>query len=126
MQTFRKEERLCSATEINRLFREGRSLFRHPIKLIWLPAGEDATATKLLISVPKHNFKQAVKRNRIKRIIREIYRKNKRMLAQLPGNRKLNLGLIYIGKEIPEYNTLESIIIQLFQRLIQDYEKASG
>lgn len=127
MQTFKKRERLCSATETDRLFREGKAIFRHPIKLIWLHAvWEGPPLVKVIISVPKRNFRHAVSRNRIKRIIRECYRKNKWMLFQGLGNQKCYIGLVFSGKEIPHYNNLEPIIIQLFQRLIREHEKTAG
>lgn len=127
MQTFKKNERLCSATETDRLFREGKVLFRHPLKLIWLPAAwEGPPVVKVIISVPKRSFRHAVSRNRIRRIIRECYRKNKHILSEGLGDQKCTLGLVFAGKEIPQYIKLEPIIIQLFQRLIQEYEKAAG
>ncbi|GAP45219.1 ribonuclease P [Lentimicrobium saccharophilum] len=127
MQTFRKNERLCSATEIDRLFREGKTLFRHPLKLIWLPAAwEGPPVVKVIISVPKRNFRHAVSRNRIRRMIRECYRKNKWILSEGLGDQKCTLGLVFSGKEIPQYIKLEPIIIQLFRRLIQEHEKAAG
>lgn len=123
MQTFGKQEHLCSTIEIQRLFNEGHSFFRHPVKLIWLPGNwTGKPALKVLISVSKRNFKKAVDRNYIKRLLRECYRRNKYIAEENLSEKTCFLALIYAGKEIPEINSLEPIIIQLLQRLIKDYE----
>lgn len=55
-----------------------------PLRLVYMPDPETdgGTTTKVLISVPKRHFKRAVKRNRVKRQIREAYRKNKPTLPE--------------------------------------------
>ena len=78
MQTFRKNERLCRKTSIDELFSKGQSFFVYPFKISWIIAQEDeGSPAQVLISVPKRNFKKAVKRNQIKRLIREVYRKER-------------------------------------------------
>mgnify|MGYP000082867496 CR=1 FL=1 len=127
MQTLKKKERLCNVTAISRLFRDGRSIFRHPVKLLWLPyEWEGDEAVQLLVTVPKRNFKKAVDRNRIKRLMREIFRKNKEIIIRDSDSKKFLIGLVFTGKEIPGYTSLEPIIISLLQRLIQDHEKTPG
>lgn len=58
-------------------------------------------------------------------MLRELYRTNKTILTQHMGEKNLMLALVYAGKEIPEFKSLESIIINLFERLITEYEKTS-
>ena len=127
MQIFSKDEKLCSATAITDLFSQGKQIFKHPVKLLWLQSESSGEpCVKVLISVSKRNFKRAVDRNKIKRIIRECYRKNKHIINTVSEGKHFHLGLIYVGKQIPEYNTIEPIIIGLLQRLIVDHEKTSG
>lgn len=127
MQTFSKDEKLCSATAITELFSKGKQIFKHPVKLLWLQSeSTEGPCFKVIISVSKRNFKRATDRNKIKRIIRECYRKNKHLAESASEGKKFHLGLIYIGKEIPEYNTIEPIIIGLLQRLTVEHEKTSG
>ena len=127
MQTFGKDEKLCSPTEIADLFSKGKQLFKHPVKLLWLTTGpSNDNKARVIITVSKRNFKNAVQRNRIKRLLRECYRKNKCIFESLATDQQLLIGLIFIGKQIPGINVLEPIIIALFQRLIAEHEKTSG
>ena len=83
---------------------------------------------RILISVPKRNFKKAVVRNRIRRLIKEVYRKHKSGLYQhlLSHNTEINFALIYTAKEVLNYRELEEKIIQLISRLIKEHEKVTG
>ena len=75
--TLPKLERLNSRILIEKLFTGGsKSLPAFPLRIVYMPVeGEHLPAVSLLISVPKKRFKRAVKRNRVKRQIREAYRK---------------------------------------------------
>ena len=130
-QTFKKEERLHEKKLIETLFKGGNSFYKFPFKVVYLKL-EDAKAypAKVLISVSKHNFKRAVDRNRIKRLIREAYRKNKHLL--LGENADLGvprttwlIGLIYRGNVIPEYKEVEKKIILILHKLVKN-EQAAG
>ena len=121
-QTFKKEERLSSKKSIALLFADGDSFFQYPFKVIFKK--EQTThpfPVQLLISVSKRNFKKAVDRNKIKRLVREAYRTNKHLLYEGVNNNKgsLLLGFIYTAKTIPEYKEVESKIILILQRLIK-------
>lgn len=95
--TLSKVERLNSRILIERLFTGGsKSLPAFPLRIVYMPVeGENLPAATILISVPKKRFKRAVKRNRVKRQIREAYRKNKHILldALKVQDRKLPLPL---------------------------------
>lgn len=80
--TFPKTERLSSVILIEKLFAGGsKSLPAFPLRIVYMPVeGEELPAVSVLISVPKKRFKRAVKRNRVKRQIREAYRKHKYLL----------------------------------------------
>ena len=69
-RTFKKEERLCSFNEINDLLRRGKSFFTDPFRVVFVKMEGDRQ-DKILISIPKRNFKRAVDRNLLKRRIRE-------------------------------------------------------
>ena len=82
--TFKKEERVCSKTLIDKLFNGGKShsLAAFPLRVVYLEQEheEGKPQAQVLISVPKRCFKLAVKRNRVKRQIREAYRQQKHIL----------------------------------------------
>jgi len=127
MQTFRKHEHLCNISDIDRLFKTGNAVFKYPVKMLWLPTDcEKTPCIKVLLSVPKRNFRHAVDRNKIKRLLRECYRKNKYIAMEGLNGKSCHLAFIYAGKEIVDINSLEPIIIQLLQRLVSAHEKTTG
>ena len=59
-------------------------------------------------TVNKKNFKKAVDRNRVKRLMRESYRIQKNELKNMliQSNKNLALFFIYTGKELPDYTLI--------------------
>ena len=90
--TFSKGERLCNYHQIQKLFQEGNSLKKYPIKLLYLAVDSQEINNQVLISVPKRKVRRAVHRNRIKRLIRESYRKQKSLLSS-----SYSLAFVYMG-----------------------------
>lgn len=112
---FPKEEKLKSRKLIDQLFAEGKSLKKFPIKVVYLEA-ENLQKTQAAFAVPKKNFKLAVSRNRIKRQMREAYRLHKHLLTNNNG-KKFALLFMYIGKEKPVYQQLDSSIKLVLKQL---------
>ena len=75
--TYNKHEKLKSQKTIEQLFLDGDSVSAYPLRLVYLKHGD---SRKVGVSVSKRNFKRAVDRIRIKRLLREAYRLNKTML----------------------------------------------
>ncbi|MBR1705231.1 MAG: ribonuclease P protein component [Bacteroidales bacterium] len=92
--TLSKAERLCGKKDIARLLDQGRygtvSCFRYCCL-----RENGQPVSRILVSVPKRSFKRAVKRNLLKRRIREAYRLQKQVLG--PGN---DIMFIYTPREI--------------------------
>ena len=95
--TFGKEERLCSRKAIEDLFSGGhQSVSAYPIRAVFMPREEPGI--RIMVSVSKRYFKRAVKRNRIKRQIREAYRLQKELLLSLNGG--LDIAFLWTSDEI--------------------------
>lgn len=120
MQTYSKAERLCSSILIENLFKSGSSFHKPPFKFVWLENSESNVPVKTVISVPKRLFKKAVERNRLKRMIREAYRKNKASLYDSLLENKIHLMIIFTGKSIIKYKDIEEKIIEGLQRLVKE------
>jgi ribonuclease P protein component len=67
----------------------------------------------MTVSVPKRNFKKAVDRNRLKRLVREAYRKNK----PVGSIDNYALFFIFMGRQKVDYNTVEYNLKSLLRKL---------
>lgn len=117
--TLQKTERLSSRIYIDKLFAGGsKSLPAFPLRIVYMPVEGDGLPTvSLLISVPKKRFKRAVKRNRVKRQIREAYRLHKSLLTdklQATGQ-KLIIAFIWLDNELHPSTRVEEKICKLLQ-----------
>lgn len=106
---FRKTDRLCNKTLIDRLFTSDNVSFYHPVKIVVSVVEEEEARSEagvqVLISVSKRNHKRAVVRNLLKRRVREAYRLNKHLLT--PGKTHLNIAIIYASKSVESYQKIE-------------------
>lgn len=93
-----------------------------------MDTAEELRSIQVLISVSKRNFKKAVERNKLKRLVREAYRKNKYILTgpSQKSKKSMLLGLMYTEKTILPYSEIERKIILILQRLNEQDEQAVG
>ncbi|SFW29328.1 ribonuclease P protein component [Sinomicrobium oceani] len=102
-QRFSKAEKLKSKKLIGKLFSEGKSVSRFPLRLVYVKTElPGATGVQVAVSVSKRRFRKAVDRNRIKRLLRETYRLNKQGVTDRAGA-SFAFMILYLGKEIPDY-----------------------
>ncbi len=121
--SFPKKERLKSKKLLEQVFEEGKSIKRFPLKLIYLKTPlPEAVSFQAAMAVPKKRVRLAVKRNRIKRLMREAYRLQKGVIFnKAVGN--FALLFLYLGKESPEYQEIDStmkVLLDLFLKETQD------
>ena len=114
--TFSKEEKLKSRKQIGLLFEKGESIKQFPIRIKYLKLSDAENLPKIAFSVPKRNFKLAVDRIRIKRLLRESYRKNKHILNYLLSGEYI-LMLLFTDKLEWAQQDLEAKLITGLQKL---------
>lgn len=125
--TLCKGERLCSKKAIEQLFSGGaKSLSAFPLRAVFMTVErtEDSTPVSILISVSKKKFKRAVKRNRMKRLIREAYRKNKHGLVRLVEEKgqRLVIAFIYLDNELHTAEDIENKVKDILGRVMDKLE----
>ena len=119
--TLKKEERLCSQKIIGELFASGESFLAYPLKVVFLKTDNSQSFPVLAaFTVSKRNFKRAVKRNLLKRRMREAYRLNKPAFQDEIALKSLNLVLmfVYVGKDIAEYPVIEKGMKSAFRKML--------
>lgn len=123
--TLAKEERICSRTLIDKLFMGGKSksMTAFPLRVVYLVQEADESLmpqVQMMVSVPKRCFKRAVRRNRVKRQVREAYRKHKHtlfaQLAATPG-RSIAVAFIWLDAQLHDSETVEKRVGQLLERI---------
>jgi len=120
--SYNKTEKLKSRKQTEELFSKGKSFTIFPLRVLYLPIQQQEGSVKAGVGVSSRNFKKAVQRNRIRRLLREAYRTEKIPLYHQLENTggHLNLFLLYIGKEMPEYVLLKEKMRLIIQRLIKE------
>lgn len=111
--TFTKGERLASRKIIGELFEKGKSIVVAPFRLSWIETKlPSAFPVQMGFSVPAKNFRSAVDRNRLKRQMREVYRKNKFPLYSFlkQYQKQCAMMIVLTGKTKPSFEEIEKKI----------------
>ncbi|MGF1584642.1 MAG: ribonuclease P protein component [Bacteroidales bacterium] len=127
MGKFRKTERLGSRKIIGKLFTEGNSVYHYPFRMVWLNSGSGALhPATIAISVPVRRIRKAVKRNLVKRLVRESYRRNREILHEAleNNNLKIDFMIIYNSGSVYAFDFINLKLRELIQKFIQ--ENATG
>ena len=107
--TFQKLEKLSHKATIDSIFqKKGVSIFKPPVLFVYLKTDlRTPFPCQVFFSVGKRKFKSAVKRNAIKRQLREVYRLNKHKLyGAIPPNDKYAIGILYLNNTPVTYEVI--------------------
>ncbi|MDR1699033.1 MAG: ribonuclease P protein component [Prevotellaceae bacterium] len=117
--SFSKKQRLTGETRIAKLFAEGKGFIVYPLRIIYLPDEKTDVPLRLLVSVPKKRFKRAVKRNLLKRRIREAFRLNRHNLEAHLADKDytLNVAINYVSNEMLSFAEMEEKLIEALRKL---------
>ena len=111
--TLPKRERLCGKTAISMLLAKGRHGKVPGLRYCFNP-DSGAENSRIMVSVPKKLFKRAVKRNLLKRRIRESWRHLKHQVQSGTG---MDILFMYSTKEILTYQEIYSHVEGIITKL---------
>ncbi|WP_010182755.1 ribonuclease P protein component [Aquimarina agarilytica] len=120
-ETLPKPYKLKSKKRIGSLFENGSSVKAFPLLLVYKNTEEIDVNFQVGFSVSKRNFKHAVDRNRIKRLLREYFRKNKYIFSK--ENNQFLFMFIYTGKTMPTYDDVSKAMNKISQKFEQQLQQ---
>lgn len=114
-ETLPKSARLSGQLSVAALFEHGKGLSHGCLRCKYIPttssvilssspvilSDSEGSISRIVVSVPKRLFKRAVKRNLLKRRIRESYRRQKGLL-----NGTFDILFIYTSPEVLPYEVV--------------------
>ena len=122
-----KYERICKDNDIQALFDKGMGVSVYPYRVNYLFRHDESrpVTVRLLVSVSKKRFHHAVKRNRVKRLVREAWRKNKAELYEIcrRDNISVDVALVYTATVIHSYEEVLAKTKKAVQEIVAKYEK---
>lgn len=136
--TYSKNEKLKSRKALEGLFARGKSFSIFPIKVFYTlseevnsgNSSESSEKNKMLlksgkvhagVGVSSRIFKKAHDRNKVKRLLREVYRIQKHPLyaAMEQKTSTLDVFFLYIGKELPDFAALKETMEKVLEKLVR-------
>ena len=119
--TLPKERRLKSQKSIAQTFDKGKTVQVYPVRVFYHLEEDEHATIKVAFAVSRRNFKRAVDRNRIKRIMREAYRLNQYLLKdEVKFSGQLNLIFLYYLREKLTFSVVEKATQKVLRRLAKE------
>tara|TARA_Y100000815_G_scaffold151058_2_gene137285 strand:+ start:99473 stop:99859 length:387 start_codon:yes stop_codon:yes gene_type:complete len=117
--TYSKSEKLKSRNILEKMFAEGKTVSKYPLRLVYVPLQDDTEGIlKMGVSVSKRNFKRAVDRNYYKRLLREAYRLNKHIITE-KLQKPTAFMFFYQTKDRLTFEEVNEKAIQLFEKFLK-------
>ena len=121
-----KYERICKENDIQALFDKGEGVSVYPYRVIFLFRKDESrpVTVRVLVSVSKKRFHHAFKRNRVKRLMREAWRKNKARLYEIcqRDNISVDVALVYTATVIHSYEEMMAKTRKAVQEIVKKHE----
>ena len=119
--SYGKSAKLKSRKKIETIFSQGKSVNQYPVKVFYSCENNHKNELEIRtgVGVSKRYFKNAVKRNRVKRLLREAFRLNQHILRQsdLATDKSIYLFFLYTSPEMLSFAEIEKNVIELLQIL---------
>lgn len=111
-----KSQRLYQDSLIGALFNSPQGKFvQFPFCVLYKDFQNQLDAPAIMPIAPKKRFKHAVDRNRVKRQIRDIYRRNS-LCGQIGG---AGISILYLDTKLWPTSKLEQILVPLLSKVRQ-------
>ena len=94
-----------------------------PLRVVYMTMTQDEgeaslPPTQLLVSVPKKHFKRAVKRNRVKRQVREAYRLQRQIVSlKVKDKQSIVMAFIWLDDKLWPTEMVKQKVGNLMQRI---------
>lgn len=116
-----KSEKLKSRKSLETLFKNGESVAKYPIRLVYaFESGREGSQIQMGVSVSKKYFKKASDRNYIKRCLREAYRHHKEILLSA-RTEPLSAMLMYQSKDPADFHAIVVKTIEIFEKFARKH-----
>ena len=110
--TFHKDERICGKTGISKLLAGGKHGNIPGFRYCYM-TDNGLEINRIMVSVPKKLFKRAVKRNLLKRRIRESWRLQKQSMTASG----VDILFTYSTKDILEFQEIQSSVAKIIEKV---------
>jgi len=126
--TLGRDERLRGKIAVSRLFgAKNNAVVSFPFRAHWLSSHQTNGNIRVLFVASSRRYRKAVARNRIKRVMRELYRLNREPLQTVvKDTHGLDIALMYIGPETITYNDVLPRFEKLINKICKDVETHSN
>ena len=116
-----KEQRLTGRTAIDSLFAKGAGGFVYPLRYVVLADRLAVPGVSVLFVVPKRAHKRAIRRNLLKRRMREAYRTQSGPLKEVAEDKniKVNIALLYSAKEVEDYRKIADAVGKILTQVAE-------